>query len=144
MRSERRYFVYLMASKRNGTLYAGVTNYLAARSAQHKAGEDAIKDWQLIGPFCSPKSGEITALCVLIEPKSTPNLTCGGSGTVTTRGKKIAVVVVMPGCGMVASALTDGWVGVSAMSSSPSNINSSSHQKGRADAERFNLSSSLS
>jgi predicted GIY-YIG superfamily endonuclease len=28
---ERRYSVYIMASRRNGTLYVGVTNHLAAR-----------------------------------------------------------------------------------------------------------------
>ena len=39
MRSERSYFVYIMASRRNGTLYTGVTSYLAARSTQHKVGE---------------------------------------------------------------------------------------------------------
>jgi predicted GIY-YIG superfamily endonuclease len=29
---ERRYSVYIMASRRNGTLYVGVTNHLAARA----------------------------------------------------------------------------------------------------------------
>ena len=30
----RRYSVYIMASRRNGTLYIGVTNHLAARALQ--------------------------------------------------------------------------------------------------------------
>jgi putative endonuclease len=33
---EHRYFVYLMASKRHGTLYVGVTSNLAGRAAQHR------------------------------------------------------------------------------------------------------------
>ncbi len=36
--TERRYSVYIMASRRNGTLYVGVTNHLAARAFQHRTG----------------------------------------------------------------------------------------------------------
>jgi putative endonuclease len=32
-----RYFVYMLASKRNGTLYVGVTNDLARRTDEHKS-----------------------------------------------------------------------------------------------------------
>ncbi len=35
---ERRYYVYILASKPNGTLYIGVTNNLARRVWQHKQG----------------------------------------------------------------------------------------------------------
>ncbi len=34
----KQYFVYLLASRRNGTLYIGVTNYLARRISEHKSG----------------------------------------------------------------------------------------------------------
>ncbi len=35
----RQYYVYMMASRPYGTLYVGVTNSVANRSAQHRAGE---------------------------------------------------------------------------------------------------------
>jgi putative endonuclease len=35
---ERIYSVYIMASRRNGTLYIGVTNNLASRAFQHRTG----------------------------------------------------------------------------------------------------------
>ena len=37
MSREYRYFVYMLASKRNGTLYTGVTSDLANRTWQHKS-----------------------------------------------------------------------------------------------------------
>jgi putative endonuclease len=41
MRDEKRIFVYILASKRNGTLYTGVTSNLAQRVFQHQAGTAA-------------------------------------------------------------------------------------------------------
>jgi len=32
-----KYFVYMLASRRNGTLYTGVTNDLSRRAAEHKS-----------------------------------------------------------------------------------------------------------
>ena len=36
--ADRRYTVYIMARRRNGTLYVGVTNDLAKRAFQHRNG----------------------------------------------------------------------------------------------------------
>lgn len=41
MRLQREYFVYILASKRNGTLYTGMTNNLARRMWEHK--QDLVK-----------------------------------------------------------------------------------------------------
>jgi len=35
---DRNYFVYLLTSKKNGTLYVGVTNNLLRRVSEHRAG----------------------------------------------------------------------------------------------------------
>jgi len=37
---EHHYYIYILASKRNGTLYIGVTNSLFRRSFQHKLKEN--------------------------------------------------------------------------------------------------------
>ena len=39
MSRERRYFVYLLASKPQGTLYVGVTNDLLRRAVEHRDGQ---------------------------------------------------------------------------------------------------------
>ena len=38
----REYFVYILASRRNGTLYVGMTNDLARRTFEHREGAGAI------------------------------------------------------------------------------------------------------
>ncbi len=40
MKEEKQYYVYIMASKRNGTLYIGITKDLLNRSFQHKLKQD--------------------------------------------------------------------------------------------------------
>ena len=39
-KKEHRYYIYILASKRNGTLYIGVTNSLFRRTFQHKLKKD--------------------------------------------------------------------------------------------------------
>jgi putative endonuclease len=39
MQASERHAVYIMASRRNGTLYVGVTNNVAVRACQHRIGE---------------------------------------------------------------------------------------------------------
>ena len=36
MKTKKRYYVYILASQRNGTIYIGVTNNLLSRGFQHK------------------------------------------------------------------------------------------------------------
>ncbi|MBI4779122.1 GIY-YIG nuclease family protein [Candidatus Falkowbacteria bacterium] len=38
MKEEKQYYVYILASKRNGTLYIGITSNLADRIDKHKKG----------------------------------------------------------------------------------------------------------
>ena len=40
---DKTYFVYILASKRNGTLYVGMTNNLERRITEHK---EQIKIWK--------------------------------------------------------------------------------------------------
>ena len=40
MNEEKSYYIYILANKRNGTLYIGVTNNLFRRSFQHKLKEN--------------------------------------------------------------------------------------------------------
>ena len=40
MKEEKYYYIYVLVSKRNGTLYIGVTNNLLNRSFQHKIKEN--------------------------------------------------------------------------------------------------------
>jgi putative endonuclease len=56
------YWVYILARRRNGTLYIGVTNNLRTRLAQHRAGlgSEFIKKYRVhrlvhVEEFASPK-----------------------------------------------------------------------------------------
>ena len=42
MPADHHYFVYIMASKRNGTLYVGVTNDVLYRAWQHRQGTGSV------------------------------------------------------------------------------------------------------
>lgn len=42
MGMERVYFVYIMASQKNATLYVGMTSSIAVRSTQHREGYGSI------------------------------------------------------------------------------------------------------
>ncbi|MCB9808802.1 GIY-YIG nuclease family protein [Candidatus Nomurabacteria bacterium] len=42
MKNEKYFYVYILASKRNGTLYIGITNNLEARILQHKQGKGSV------------------------------------------------------------------------------------------------------
>ena len=42
MNKEKYYYVYILASKRNGTLYIGITNNIEARTLQHKEGAGSL------------------------------------------------------------------------------------------------------
>jgi putative endonuclease len=38
----RQFYVYILANRKNGTLYVGVTNDLNRRASKHRAGQGAI------------------------------------------------------------------------------------------------------
>ena len=50
MPGSRSYFVYILASGRNGTLYIGVTNDIHRRMAQHRCGRGSefVKKYKVI------------------------------------------------------------------------------------------------
>ncbi len=53
MMMEKQFYVYMLASKRNGTLYLGVTSDIVKRVWQHKNGlaEGFTKNMELKGSF---------------------------------------------------------------------------------------------
>ncbi len=60
------YYVYILASKRNGTLYIGITNDLARRVLEHKEGKGSIftkKHKVNILVYCETLSTAHDAIC---------------------------------------------------------------------------------
>jgi putative endonuclease len=62
MRDARTYYVYILASRRYGTLYIGVTNNVRTRLEQHRAGRGSkfVKQYEvfrlvLVEEFSSPQ-----------------------------------------------------------------------------------------
>ncbi len=47
MQAGGRYAVTIMASRRNGTLYVGVTNNIELRAYQHRTGAGGERQWKL-------------------------------------------------------------------------------------------------
>jgi putative endonuclease len=60
------YYVYIIASKRNGTLYIGVTNDLIRRIAEHKNGhiEGFSKRYKINRLVYYEETGDITSAIV--------------------------------------------------------------------------------
>ena len=63
MREEKWYYVYILASQRNGTLYTGVTNDLARRAGEHDQAdvEGFTKKYKVKALVYYEPFGDITA-----------------------------------------------------------------------------------
>ena len=61
MQREHLYFVYILASRRNGTLYVGVTNDLVRRILEHREGkvEGFTKRYEVHRLVCFERHGDI-------------------------------------------------------------------------------------
>ena len=61
MQREHLYFVYILASRRNGTLYVGVTNDLVRRIFEHREGkvEGFTKRYEVHRLVCFERHGDI-------------------------------------------------------------------------------------
>jgi putative endonuclease len=57
-----RYFVYILASKRNGTLYIGVTDDLTRRTFEHKHGDGSVftKRYEVKRLVCAEEFSNVT------------------------------------------------------------------------------------